>query len=80
MATQQKQPQMFDVPNGTQRQQCRSCKAPVYWIVTAKGSRMPVDCAVEGGYEPSGDAAMGTNGRGASHFVTCPDRDQWRKR
>ena len=73
----------FDVPPGTAPSECRSCTAEVYWIVTASGKRMPVDCDVEGGYSP--DAARANEGlvpegRGISHFATCPDASKWRHR
>lgn len=70
----------FDVPAGTPPAECKSCHAEVYWIVTAAGKRMPVDVEVEGGRSPfkgvPGDGEQ--DGRGISHFATCPDRDKWR--
>jgi hypothetical protein len=33
----------FPVPAGTKRSSCRTCSAPVFWIVTPRGKRMPVD-------------------------------------
>lgn len=77
-------PQFFDVPAGTRAAQCSSCRATVYWIVTLAGKRMPVDCDIEGGYVPDGDwngggQALSPQGRGVSHFVTCPNRDQHRR-
>lgn len=76
-------PQYFDVPAGTPRAECRSCHAPVYWIATAAGKRMPVDCAVDGGANPfkgvPGDGGE-RDGKGVSHFVTCPNADLHRKR
>jgi hypothetical protein len=73
----------FDVPAGTPAAQCRSCQEEVYWIVTAAGKRMPVDVEVEGGITPIGGGvptAFDCDGRGVSHFATCPQADQWRQR
>lgn len=36
-------PLRFLIPPGTPERQCRSCKAPVFWIVTARDRKMPVD-------------------------------------
>ena len=72
----------FDVPSSTPASECRSCKAEVYWIVTASGKRMPIECAVDGGLSPwkgvPGDGDMA--GRGISHFATCPQAGTWRQR
>lgn len=65
----------YEVPAGTRAAQCRgqSCKATVYWIVAPSGKRMPVDCDVDGGWEPTEREA----GNGVSHFTTCPDVRQF---
>jgi hypothetical protein len=71
-------PLYFAVPAGTPPSRCRSCGAVVYWAVTPKAKRrIPVDCDVPGGAAPSRHAE-GAEGRGYSHFATCPERDQWR--
>lgn len=76
-------PQYFTVPAGTERAECRSCHAPVYWIVTDSGKRMPVDCEVEGATRPfkgvPGDGGE-REGKGISHFATCPNAAQHRRR
>jgi hypothetical protein len=56
----------FAVPPSAPVVPCRSCRAPVVWIVTDKGKRMPVN-------------ADGEDGRGESHFATCPHAADWRK-
>jgi hypothetical protein len=33
----------FAIPVGTPAAQCRSCRAEVYWVLTAAGRRMPVN-------------------------------------
>lgn len=81
---------LFPVPAGTRPSTCRSCGREVFWIVTAAGRRMPVDCTVEGGERPTrkgftdpSDAPgelTPKDGAGASHFATCPQAEQWRTR
>lgn len=46
---------------------CRSCQAPIYWIQTMGGKRMPVDVPEAAGADT------------VSHFSTCPERNTWRK-
>jgi len=71
-------PQWETVPKGTNASRCRgeTCGREVYWIERPRKSkpgtaRIPVDCDVEGGSSP--DSLQ--DGRGVSHFQTCPDRD-----
>lgn len=80
-----KPPQFFSVPRLTRPSQCRSCKSEIFWIITDSGARMPVDCdprrvykhtASEGAKAPTDTAS----GRGVSHFATCPNAAQHRKR
>lgn len=66
----------FVVPRDTEASKCRGCGALVFWIVTAKGKKMPVDTRVDGGLEPLRDR----DGRGLSHFATCPKADRFRRR
>lgn len=65
----------FTVPAATRAAQCRSCGAEVFWITTDAGRQMPVDVNVEGGRTPGVDA----DGRGISHFATCPFADEHRR-
>jgi hypothetical protein len=58
--------------------ECRSCKAPCYWVKMASGSNMLVNrgrearvCFVDGQWR--------TLGAYTSHFATCPDAKSWRK-
>jgi len=55
----------FPIPPAAPVTRCRSCGAPVIWIVTAKGKRMPVE-------------AEGAK-RGESHFAHCEHAADWRK-
>lgn len=36
-------PFRYEIPEGTDPKPCSSCKAPMYWITTAHGQRMPVN-------------------------------------
>lgn len=56
----------FPIPPSAPTVACRSCKAPIVWIVTAAGKRMPVNAS-------PGEV------RGESHFATCPHAADWRK-
>lgn len=84
----QRAAKFFTVPAGTRPAQCNgsTCRATIYWIQNpATGRMLPVDVDVEGGQEPSahvrdpkqqslfGDTIEHYNGRGVSHFTTCPD-------
>lgn len=46
---------------------CRSCQAPIYWVLTEKGKRAPYN------------ADAGPNGEPVSHFATCPESQAWRR-
>lgn len=73
---------------------CRSCGAPVVWVLTEGGNRMPVDPdPVEGGNivltrenesdgTPLAAYAKADPGvmRHVSHFATCPSAAQHRER
>lgn len=70
---------------------CGSCKAPVVWVITEKGKRMPLDKEPV----PNGNIIVLNNGiahfllkdepvkpetkRYVSHFATCPNAGQHRK-
>ena len=51
---------------------CRSCGAPVMWIVQPSGKRPPFD--VDG----QGELVRDVDGRPVSHFGTCPQAAKWR--
>lgn len=72
-----RRPQFFQVPAGTKATQCRgpNCKATIYFVELGSGKRMPIDCDVDGGAEPTARSG----GQGVSHYGNCPDRDQFRK-
>lgn len=63
---------------------CRSCKAPVYWLGTATGKAVIVDVRPRRVYtpdmsDPERKTFKITEGY-ESHFATCPDADKWRKK
>lgn len=64
---------------------CRSCGAEIEWAELTTGKRMPFDRIVPLRIH----AALFGEGRAVveletdtspTHFATCPDRDQWRKK
>lgn len=67
----------YDVPAGTRVAECsgKNCGAEIYWIATPNGKKMPIDCDVDGGAEPSDTSDE--PGRGVSHFQTCADADRF---
>lgn len=82
--TQERTPQVFEVPPRTPPARCKGCDATIYWIETAAGTAMPVCCDVEGGVRPQRIAApLGgteyTAGRGISHFANCPAAGTYRR-
>lgn len=76
--------------------QCQSCGAPVIWAVTVRARTMPVDAQpAKGGnvqLEDRGDGAtplarilsvskqFGVKDLRMSHFVSCPQAAQWRRK
>lgn len=76
--------------------QCASCGADIIWAVTVRARTMPVDAKpAKGGnvqLEHRGEGAtplarilsvskqFGVKDLCMSHFVTCPDRDTWRRK
>lgn len=70
---------------------CRTCGAPVRWVKTASGRAMPLDAEpVERGnvvlrdgravYVSKGNPAEQNEPRYVSHFATCPQSRDWRRR
>jgi hypothetical protein len=72
-----KGPTWYVVPSGTTGTKCRgeSCGATVYFV---KGYPAPISCDVEGATHPN--RLTSQDGRGVSHFVDCPDREDFRAR
>jgi hypothetical protein len=73
---------------------CRSCGAPIRWVVTYQGRRMPVDVepAKDGNIVLEGDTAVAVGkpakrlayGRPGtplyrSHFASCPQASEHRR-
>lgn len=59
------------------QQSCRSCGAPIVWFRTAKGHRMPVDA---GTTKPTDAEHQLDLSRHVSHFATCPNANQHRRK
>lgn len=70
-------PIFFAVPMGTPPSVCKatSCRKPIYWIETAKGKRMPIDCDAPGGKLPT----RTDPGQGVPHWATCPEAKAFRR-
>jgi hypothetical protein len=65
----------FSVPKHTKATIC-PCGKRVYWIKTAKGKSMMVDC------EATSRCVVPTNdgpGSGISHFATCSKAENFRR-
>lgn len=71
--------------------QCRTCHTQVYWVETEAGKKMPVDAksVADGDFifinKKAHKLRLGEipdEGvkRWTSHFVTCPQRDEHRRR
>jgi len=73
---------------------CRSCHAPILWVTTPSGKKMPLDPDPVDHADGSalfvycGDNEVRPSTKGdrlsdaveyASHFSTCPDAGQWRE-
>lgn len=54
---------------------CRSCDAEIMWVKTKTGKNMPINYDPELVNEKEFDAD-----RMESHFSTCPDANQFKKR
>ena len=63
-------------PPALEAQQCRSCGADIIWITTLAGKHAPCDKGFRNVTTVDGRTVRGHE----SHFSTCPNRDQHRKR
>lgn len=66
----------FVVPADTRHTLCRSCGVMVFFVMQPSGKPMPIDVLVQGGKMPHPKDK--SDGRGVSHFATCPQASQWR--
>lgn len=53
---------------------CRSCGAPIVWLATAAGKRIPADAETV----TAGDTQFEKAAGHISHFATCPEAKTWR--
>lgn len=67
--------QFYDVPVRTRLAECRGCKAVIYWVRSpVSDAFVPIDCDFDSScHQPTATEP----GRGVSHFLTCPDADQF---
>ena len=63
---------------------CRSCGAEVFWRTEASGKANPYNppepCKACGGAEPACKRCQGTGQMQVSHFATCRQAGEWRRR
>lgn len=64
---------------------CRSCGAPIIWVVTENGRRIPLDAdserrfVIRDSIQAKGPRLALVRPTYQTHFATCPQADQWRK-
>lgn len=81
------------LPPGTGRGLCDSCRAPIFWAVTAAGKKMPLDAEpvadgnvvlIDGRAKVLTKKQLAGGGitvpRYTPHHATCPQGRQWRKK
>lgn len=77
------------------KERCRSCGALIYWATTDKGRSMPIDAtpcpegnvlltrrgeALKARVLAAGEEVEPGRNRWVSHYATCEQADQWRRR
>lgn len=87
-------PYLRGTPPDRTRATCKSCRAPIRWLPTRKGNKMPVDARPS--TDPSANVVICDDGvvevlgpmdprwatstpRYVSHFRSCPHADQHRR-
>ena len=67
-----------DAPNEAA---CRSCRAPVTWVRNVgTGKRMPIDGGLDCVKVVAGGEGEVDLKATPSHFATCPEKKEWRKK
>lgn len=61
------------------RSACRSCGAPIVWVVTESGKRMPLDAKPEKRFVVDVDGKAYVRDTYVSHFAHCPNAAQHRR-
>ena len=63
----------FRVPDDARPALCKSCRAPIVWVTTARGTPMPITASsIE--TDDKGDHY------GTTHFADCPNANSHRRR
>jgi len=68
------------------QKQCKSCGAPIIWAITTNGARCPLNANFETFERKTFKLDSGVEvtiikvQEKASHFTTCPQKNQWRKK
>lgn len=65
-----------------QRGRCRSCSKPIEWATLAdSGKKIPLDVpVVVKSTTQANDDRLIDHVEPLTHFATCPDADQWRRK
>lgn len=66
---------LIPIPPATRLSLCRTCRAPIYWVILPSSARAPVSTDCEGGLAPTATAP----GRGINHFANCPHAARYRR-
>lgn len=60
---------------------CKSCGAAIVWAKTSGGKSAPLNADFKIVRKQNvGGVELAEAGRGSSHFSTCPQKNQWRKK
>lgn len=70
----------MNTPPNSSGGMCKSCKAPIWWISTSNGKKMPLDRKPETRVVQDPDSGEWRVVKAyVSHFATCPDAPAWRR-
>lgn len=67
-------------PKQPEATKCKSCKADIIFGISPNGRRVPLDARPTTVYRLEGEDAVPVQHVHINHFVTCPTRNQHRKR
>lgn len=60
-----------DIPAGTVPVPCKGCRVLMYYV-----GRQPISCDVPESVSPTETM----DGRGINHFISCPERERFRRK
>jgi hypothetical protein len=62
----------YEIAPGAKLEKCRSCGASIVWGSTKTGAPIPLDT--------NHVRIIGSTQYGTTHFATCPEAREWRRR